>query len=86
VANHLSRFPTAKMSDFEDLFKSILSREQIKYYVYNFVEKEMLIKKGTGRGTTYLLSDSSKKNPEVLGSIMELGLIEMKKRGELPSG
>ncbi len=86
VANHLSRFPTAKMSDFEDLFKSILSREQIKYYIYNFVDKDMLIKKGTGRGTTYLLSDNSKKNPEVLGRIMELGLIEMKKRGELPSG
>ena len=51
VVNHFSQFPTAKMSDFEELFKSILNREQVKYYIYNFVSADMLHKKGRGRGT-----------------------------------
>jgi ATP-dependent DNA helicase RecG len=86
LINHFAEFNSAKMSDFEELFKNTLTREQVKYHIYSFANSEMLLKQGKGRGTSYRLSDKAKKNSGIIGRVMELGFEEMKKRGELPAG
>lgn len=56
VFNHMSKFNKAKVLDFESLFTGILTREQVKYYVYLFVDAGILTRQGIRRGTYYELS------------------------------
>lgn len=74
VFNHMSKFNKAKILDFESLFAGILTREQVKYYIYLFVSAGILDRKGVGRGTYYELS------AELIGNAnpLQLGLDKIK--------
>lgn len=54
----MAKSKRAKMGDLETLFKKNLTREQVKYYVYNFVDAGILKRKGSGRGTFYELHEA----------------------------
>jgi hypothetical protein len=57
VYDHMTKFKAAKMIDFEALFKTVLTHEQVKYYIYLFVGAEFLTRKGGGRSTYYEFSE-----------------------------
>lgn len=69
VFNHMSKFNKAKILDFESLFTGILTREQVKYYVYLFVDAGILTRQGVRRGIYYELSPGllSSANPLQFG-------------------
>lgn len=83
ILNHLSNFSTAKMSDFESLLKNICNREQVKYQIEKMVENSMLEKSGTGKGTRYRKGKFIEEGENIINRAFELGIEEMKKRGEL---
>lgn len=74
VFNHMSKFKKAKILDFESLFEGILTREQVKYYIYLFVDAGILNRKGVSRGTYYELSAELLKHDNPL----QLGLEKLK--------
>jgi ATP-dependent DNA helicase RecG len=74
VFSHLSKFKVARIADFESLFNGILSREQVKYYIYLLVDAGILDRKGVGRGTYYELVGGLLNNPNA----MQLGLEKLK--------
>lgn len=79
VHNHLSQFNSAKIGDFEELFKGILNREQVKYNIYLLVEAEVLDRQGKGRGTTYSIHPSIQT-----GNSLQLGASKLKDSPQQP--
>jgi ATP-dependent DNA helicase RecG len=84
IIGHLQEFNKAKMGDFESLLHPFMTRNQISYIVGQLVEKGILEKEGQFKGTTYFQGKKMKENTEIFSRAMQLGLEEMKKRGEYP--
>jgi ATP-dependent DNA helicase RecG len=83
VVKYFQEFETAKMSDFVKIFDKLLTREQVKYAIYNLTENGIIIKSGEGRNTEYRFNMNFKDAQKMLERIVELGVEEMKKRGEM---
>ena len=81
IFNYFSKSKTAKIADFENLFSTNLTREQVKYYIYQFVQVGILNRKGRGRGTYYVLSNDILK----IADGLQFGLDKLKKLPEPPS-
>lgn len=84
ILRHLQDFSKAKMGDFESLLRQFMTRNQISYLIGQLVEKGILDKEGQYKGTTYSQGKKMKENSEFFSRAMQLGLEEMKKRGEYP--
>ena len=83
LSQHLDEFQSAGMKDFVSLFQKFLTREQVKYQIENMVKKELLAKTGKGSGTRYIKGERMKENDKIAQRVVELGIEEMRKRGEL---
>lgn len=83
VIQHLQEFEKAKMGDFVTLLNKLMTREQVKYFIAQLVEKQILETEGKQRGTIYRKGKKIEKNEKLVERALHLGLEEMKKRGEL---
>jgi ATP-dependent DNA helicase RecG len=84
IGQYLSEFEHAKMGDFQRLLQNYLSRDQVRYLVAQWVQQGFLEKEGKLKGTIYRLSNAVETSQKRLARAIELGLEEMKKRGEFP--
>ena len=82
IHNHLEQFSSGQMKDFVRLLENFLNREQVKYMVYELVNKGILERKGRGQGTEYSISKKAKQSQALIAQALEYGLEEMRKRGE----
>lgn len=82
VTQYLEEFKMAKMKDFVALLKKFLTREQVKYKVEQMVKSETLEQKGKGSATFYIKGRLMEENAKIAQRVVELGIEEMKKRGE----
>ncbi len=83
IMPHLVKFNKAKMKDFVNLLDGHLTRRQVRLVVDQLVEKDYLAKEGEGAATTYKIADAFIKNSAIVARAVDLGLEEMKKRGEI---
>lgn len=83
IATFLEKNQKGKMGDFVTLFEGHLTRRQIKTYVQQLKENQILKSEGKGSGTFYLLGDRYKKNSELIDKAIGIGFEELKKRGEI---
>lgn len=83
IMPHMAKFGKAKMKDFVKLLDGHLTRRQVRLMINQLVDKEYLTKKGEGAATTYIIADAFKQSSVILNRAFELGLAEMKKRGEI---
>lgn len=82
ILKHLQEFRTAKMGDFELLLNKFLTRDQVKYLVGQLVVSGILDKDGKNKGTRYTAGKQLESGARLTSRALELGLEEMKKRGE----
>lgn len=71
------------MGEFVDLFKGQFTREQVKNYVYGFLEMDVLDYRGKGSGRRYLLNKNAVERSKIAQRAIEIGLEQMRKAGEL---
>lgn len=83
IINYLQEFGSAKMGDFEKLLKSFMQRHQVKYLVSILLKRRILEKEGKGKGTTYREGKHVAEIEKFFVRAVELGIEEMKKRGEI---
>lgn len=83
VMAHFETFKTAKMKDFVSILDSHMSRKQVRNIINLFVEQGFLSKEGIGSGTVYSVSEDYIKNSELMSKALEIGMEELKKRGEI---
>lgn len=83
IMPHLAKFGKAKMKDFAKLLEGHLTRRQVRTIIDKFVAIQILIKEGEGAGTTYKIAEKYIKNSALIARAFNLGLEEMKKRGEI---
>lgn len=83
IIRHLQEFGHAKMGAFESSLKSFLTRDQVKYFVGQLVRAGTLDKEGRGKGTVYRLGKKMEEQEKIAFRAFELGVEEMKKRGEI---
>jgi hypothetical protein len=72
------------MKDLSDLLKKYKTRDQTRYLIQRLVELDLLEKTGSNKDTRYSIGKKMKSTQKVLERIMELGIAEMQKRGEIP--
>ena len=65
------------------LVKAGISSKQIKYTIYDLVKQGILDKSGEGRATEYVQGKQMEEGQKLFARALELGLEEMKTRGEL---
>lgn len=83
IISHLKEFGTAKMGEFEKLLKNFRTRDQIRHLIEGLVENEILEKDGKLKGTVYRYGKKMEEYGKFVDRAMELGIAEMKKRGEI---
>lgn len=83
VMAHFSTFKTAKMKDFVSVLGSHMSRKQVRNTINLFVEQKILSKEGVGSGTIYSVSENYINNSIMISKALEIGLEELKRRGEI---
>lgn len=83
IIPHLTKFSKAKMKDFVNLLDGHLTRRQVRLVINQLVNNEYLTKEGEGAATIYKISDTYIKKSEIAARALDLGLMEMKKRGEI---
>lgn len=83
MMNHLRDFTTAKLGDFEKLLRNFVQRHQVKYLVNKLVTQKIFDKIGSGKGTYYQQGEFFLQKEKLLSRAVELGLEEMKRRGEI---
>jgi ATP-dependent DNA helicase RecG len=85
ITQHLQSFGSAKMGKFVELFKEQLTREQVKTIVYNLSDPNLkyLEYKGNGTAREYFLGKKTLNNGKIIQRALEIGIEEMKKRGEI---
>ena len=84
VVAHLKEFGEARMSDFVQLFQGRLTPEQTKKAIYKLNGYGVIDRTGQGRGTKYAISKQALEEQKILKRVMELGVEEMIRLGELP--
>jgi ATP-dependent DNA helicase RecG len=85
ILQHLQEFGKAKMGDFEILLQKFITRDQVRYLIGQMVVDGMLDKEGQGKGTTYKQGKKIEDGTKLASRAFQLGVEEMKKRGELPN-
>lgn len=60
-----------------------LTRRQVRLMVNQLVDREYLTKEGGGAATTYRIADTYIKRSAIAARAFDLGIEEMKKRGEI---
>jgi ATP-dependent DNA helicase RecG len=85
IIQHLQEFGKAKMGDFETLLQKFLTRDQVKYLIGQMVNDGMLDKEGQLKGTIYRQGKRMEESAKLASRAFQLGVEEMKKRGELPN-
>lgn len=83
ITQHLSKWKTAKMGNFVDLFKGQLTREQVKNYIYGLSDMGILNYKGKGPRRVYTLNKDKTERNKIVHRAIEIGLEQMRKTGEL---
>jgi ATP-dependent DNA helicase RecG len=83
IMAHFSTFKTAKMKDFVSILDSHMSRKQVRNTINLLVEKKILSKEGVGSGTIYSVSENYINNSIMISKALEIGLEELKRRGEI---
>lgn len=83
VIPYLLEYKSAKMGDFVKLFEGHLTRKQVRMFVQQMIDENILSSEGKASGTRYRISDAYKKGAGFLGKVISVGLEELKKRGEL---
>ena len=61
-----------------------MTRDQVKYLISQMVNEGILDKEGKGKGTTYKQGKKMEDGAKLAIRAIQLGLEEMKKKGELP--
>ena len=86
IIQHLEQFKRAKIGSFVQLFDGLLTREQVKFTIYKLSNKDavnpVLDYSGNGYAREYFLSPSVLQSGKIIGRALELGMEEMRKRGE----
>ena len=83
IMAHFNTFRTAKMKDFVSLLDSHMSRRQVRTTIEQYVTQGYLTKEGIGSGTIYSVSDNYIKSSELMNRALDIGIEELKKRGEI---
>ncbi len=83
IIPHLTKFGKAKMKDFAKLLEGHLTRRQVRTVIDKLVSSQLLIKEGEGASTTYKIAEKYIKNTALVARAFDLGIEEMKKRGEI---
>lgn len=83
IMPHLTKFKTAKMKDFVSLLDGHLTRRQVRLVITQLVDGHYLEKDGEGASTAYRVSDEYIRNSAIMARAYDLGIEEMKKRGEI---
>lgn len=83
IMPHFATFGKAKMKDFVNLLDGHLTRRQVRLMIDRLVDNHCLSKEGEGSGTTYYVSDSYAKNSELIAKAIDLGMDELRRRGEI---
>ena len=83
IMPHLTKFGKAKMKDFAKLLDGHLTRRQVRTVIDKLVASQLLIKEGEGASTTYKIAEKYIKNSALVARAFDLGIQEMKKRGEI---
>lgn len=83
IMPHLAKFEKAKMKDFVKLLEGHLTRRQVRLMIDQLVDKDYLAKEGEGAATIYKIADAFKQSSVMLARAFDLGIEEMRKRGEI---
>ncbi|MUP45387.1 ATP-dependent DNA helicase RecG [Gramella sp. BOM4] len=83
ILQHLNKFNEAKMSDFVDLFQGRMTRKQVRNVVGKLVKKKELSKKGSGKGTYYVVGENYKRSMDIANEALKIGLKKLKDEGKL---
>ena len=83
IMPHMAKFKSAKMKDFVSLLDGHLTRRQVRLVITQLVEGHYLEKEGEGASTAYIISDEFIRNSAIMARAYDLGIEEMKKRGEI---
>lgn len=83
IMPHLTKFGKAKMKDFAKLLEGHLTRRQVRTVIEKLVDSQLIIKEGEGASTTYKIAEKYIKNSALVARAFDLGIEEMKKRGEI---
>ena len=62
-----------------------MQNRQFKYTIYGLVKEGLLERTGEGRNAEYYLGRKMEEGQKVFTRAIQLGLEEMKSRGELPT-
>ena len=60
-----------------------LTRRQVRLMIDQLLSNEFLLKEGEGAATIYRMTDAFKQSSAIFARAFDLGLEEMRKRGEL---
>ena len=71
------------MKDYVKMLDGHLTRRQVRFMIEQFVDKHFLSKEGSGSGTYYKLAYAFKHSSEIIARAIDIGIEEMKKRGEI---
>lgn len=83
IIPHLTKFGKAKMKDFAKLLEGHLTRRQVRTIIDKLVDSQLIIKEGEGASTIYKIAEKYIKNSALVARAFDLGIEEMKKRGEI---
>ncbi|WP_454999699.1 ATP-binding protein [Capnocytophaga gingivalis] len=83
IMPHLAKFEKAKMKDFAKLLEGHLTYRQVRTIIDKLVDLQHLIKEGEGAATTYRIAEKYIENSALMVRALNLGMEEMKKRGEI---
>lgn len=83
INNHFNQFKIAKMGDFVSLLNKFMTRQQVRTIIEKLVNSGHLDRRGQGRGTEYLLGKKTQDGQRMIARVLEVGIEEMKKRGEI---
>lgn len=83
ILPYLEKYHKAKMGDFVNLMDGHLTRKQVRVYIQQMIKQNILVSQGKGSATIYQISEDYRKNSQLLGKALSLGIEELKKRGEM---
>ena len=81
--NYLTKHVSGRMGDFETLFFGKFSRKQMRTLINGYVERKILIRKGTGSGTRYEISHEYTEKNKIMLKALQIGLQVLHDKGEI---
>jgi len=83
IMPHLANFEKAKMKDFAKLLEGHLTYRQVRTNIDRLVELKYLTKEGEGAATIYKIGEKFIEDTALTARAINLGMEEMKRRGEI---